>query len=299
MNVKAWIVAARLRTLPLAIACISMGAFLAAFKGFFDLKIFLLLLLTTLLLQILSNLANDYGDFIHGADSAERKGPARMVQSGAIRPGQMLIAVVLVASASFVSGIALLLVSLGSLGGWFWVFLGLGLLAIFAAINYTAGSKPYGYAGLGDVSVFIFFGLAAVVGSYWLFSNAWWWGSIWPAISCGLLSTAVLNLNNMRDIESDKKAGKVTVAARLGYRNALMYHGFLLTGAMLSALYFAYLQSFTGLQWSFLCSFLLFGFHYARVKAIKHAPDLDPYLKQLALSTLVFVVLLGISLVIF
>jgi 1,4-dihydroxy-2-naphthoate octaprenyltransferase len=299
MNIKAWIIAARLRTLPLAVACIGMGAFLAAYKGYFDLHVFLLLLLTTLLLQILSNLANDYGDFIHGADSHERKGPSRMVQSGVIQPAQMFKAVIIFGLASFFSGIALLLLAMGSLGWGFWVFLGLGLLAIFAAINYTAGAKPYGYAGLGDISVFVFFGLMAVVGSYWLFSNSWWWGSILPAISCGLLSTAVLNLNNMRDIESDKNAGKNTVAVRLGSSGALTYHGLLLIGAMASAVYFALMESFTGMQWFFLLSFPLLAGHFHKVRRVKNAPDLDPYLKQLALSTLIFVVLLGLSLVFF
>jgi 1,4-dihydroxy-2-naphthoate octaprenyltransferase len=296
MNIKAWIIAARLRTLPLAVACIAMGALLAAYRGFFDWKIFSLLLLTTLLLQILSNLANDYGDFVNGADSQERKGPARMVQSGVIQPKQMLIAVVLLGLASLISGVALLVLSIGNLSLWFWIFLGLGILAIFAAINYTAGSKPYGYAGGGDISVFLFFGMLAVTGSYWLFANDWWWDSIWPATACGLFSTAVLNLNNMRDIESDRKAGKITIAVLLGSRRAMVYHGFLLLGGMLSALYFAFQSSFQSWQWVFVLSFGLFVLHFEKVRSVKVATNLDPYLKQLALSTLVFVLLFGLSL---
>ena len=155
-NTKAWLQAFRLRTLPLALSSILMGAFLAGSVGAFQWSIFLLCVFTTILLQILSNLANDYGDSIHGADHAERKGPSRAVQSGAISARQMKAAVVLFVFLSLSSGISLLLVSFGLDWNALLFFLGLGILSIAAAIAYTVGKKPYGYAGLGDFSVLIF-----------------------------------------------------------------------------------------------------------------------------------------------
>lgn len=156
MAVKAWITAFRLRTLPLALACVSMGAFLAASSGTFSLSIFLFCCLTTLLLQILSNLANDYGDFVNGADVPQRQGPVRMVQSGAISPLGMKRGVLIFSVLSLSAGLFLLWTAFGSDLKLFLIFFGIGLLAILAAIAYTIGKRPYGYAGLGDISVLIF-----------------------------------------------------------------------------------------------------------------------------------------------
>src|SRR5687768_14166589 len=180
-----------------------MGGFLAARAKAFRWDIFLLCVLTTIFLQILSNLANDYGDSIHGADNIKRKGPSRAVQSGAIRPQQMRAAIILFAMLSLVSGIVLLLVSFGFQWDAILFFFALGLLSIGAAVTYTIGRKPYGYLGLGDLSVLIFFGLVGVMGSYYLFTETISWYEVLPAMSMGLLSIAVLNINNIRDIESD------------------------------------------------------------------------------------------------
>jgi 1,4-dihydroxy-2-naphthoate octaprenyltransferase len=164
MNVQVWLKAFRLRTLPLALSSIGMGTFLAAYQGEFDGWIFLLCCLTTIFLQILSNLANDYGDTIHGADHADRVGPSRAVQSGLISQSQMNKALLIFIVLSLLSGVYLLLLALDD---WLSVllFLGIGLLAILAAIFYTMGKKPYGYAGFGDISVLIFFGFVGVAGS--------------------------------------------------------------------------------------------------------------------------------------
>src|SRR5688572_2935213 len=171
MEIKIWLRAFRLRTLPLALSCIAMGGFLAASADAFRWDIFLLCILTTILLQILSNLANDYGDSIHGADSVDRKGPSRAVQSGAVSKSQMQIAVAIFVLLSLISGIALLLVSFGFEWRAIFFFFGLGILCILAAIAYTVGKKPYGYIGLGDLSVLIFFGFVGVMGSYYLFTK--------------------------------------------------------------------------------------------------------------------------------
>ncbi|WP_291785670.1 1,4-dihydroxy-2-naphthoate octaprenyltransferase, partial [Cecembia sp.] len=203
---QAWMHAIRLRTLPLALSCIFMGSFLAAYTGHLRWEVLILAALTTVFLQILSNLANDYGDSVHGADSVERKGPIRAVQSGLISLKEMKRAMFILAGLSLLTGLVLLYVAVQN---WvtFSLFLFLGLLAIWAAISYTSGKNPYGYVGLGDLSVFLFFGLLGVAGTYFLHSLSLSWSILWPAFSLGCFSTAVLNINNIRDIESDQKAG--------------------------------------------------------------------------------------------
>ena len=181
-NFKDWLTAARPRTLPLSLACIGMGAFLAASVGKFDTTIFALCVLTTVFLQILSNFSNDYGDTVHGADSKDREGPKRAVQSGAISAKSMKNAITLFSSLSFLAGLSLLWVSFGWNPAVFVVFILLGLLSIYAAITYTSGSRPYGYAGLGDLSVLIFFGLVGVVGTYFLFTKSLSWTVFLPSI---------------------------------------------------------------------------------------------------------------------
>jgi 1,4-dihydroxy-2-naphthoate polyprenyltransferase len=292
---QAWLKAFRLRTLPLALSCIGMGSFLAASTANFQWSIFVLCVTTTIFLQVLSNLANDYGDSVHGADSVERKGPSRAVQSGAITPQQMRLAIIVFVLLSLVSGIALLLMAFGLEWNALLFFLGLGVLSILAAIAYTVGKKPYGYMGLGDFSVFIFFGLVGVMGSYYLFAHHVEWLLIFPALSCGFFSMGVLNINNIRDIESDVKAGKYSIPVRIGKQKAVVYHWFLIGGGIVSSGLFLLFNFKSPAQFLFLLSvplFLINGFAVQR----KSSADLDPYLKQMALSTLLFVVLFGIGL---
>lgn len=294
MTIKPWIKAFRLRTLPLALSCIGMGGFLAASNGDFQWNIFLFSVLTTIFLQILSNLANDYGDSIHGADSADRKGPSRAVQSGAISPGQMKIAIGIFVALCLISGVTLLLISFGLNWSAIFFFFGLGVLSILAAIAYTIGKKPYGYAGLGDFSVLIFFGLVGVMGSNYLFTKELNWIQILPAFSCGFFSMGVLNINNIRDIESDKKAGKYSIPVRIGRDRAIQYHWFLLVGGLISAIAFIALTYQSPIQLLFVLSFPLFIMNGLSVQQ-EPSEKLDPYLKQLALSTLLFVVLFGLG----
>ncbi len=294
---KAWLYAFRLRTLPLAISCIGMGSFLAAAEGFFRLDIFLLAVLTTIFLQILSNLANDYGDAVSGIDSEERKGPKRAVQSGAISKTQMRKAMMLFVLLSLISGIALLLVSFGLNWSALLFFFGLGLLSIVAAIAYTVGKRPYGYVGLGDISVLLFFGLVGVGGSYYLFTQTINWMVLLPALSCGLFSIGVLNINNIRDIESDQKAGKYSIPVRIGKQNAAIYHVAISMVGLLSAVVFVVLNYVAAWQLLFL---LTSPFLYSINIAVLNKPSdqLDPYLKKMAISTLLFVLLFGIGLLV-
>ncbi len=296
-SLKAWITAARLRTLPLAAASICMGGFLASASGDFHWNIFVLTLLTTLLLQILSNLANDYGDFHHGADHQERVGPSRMVQSGEITPEKMKSALVILGIVTFATGIWLLVKSLGFQSTSFYIFLCLGLLSIAAAIYYTAGDKPYGYRGWGDLAVLIFFGLVAVFGTFFLQTTSFRWLNLLPALSCGLFATAVLNVNNIRDLESDKQAGKLSIPVRIGRKAAITYHwGLLFTGLVCSVL-FVIIDFNSPWQWLFL---LVIPLLYINARAVqKHSGSaLDPYLKQMALTTLCYVLLFGLGLII-
>jgi 1,4-dihydroxy-2-naphthoate polyprenyltransferase len=294
MKINLWLRAFRLRTLPLALSCIAMGGFLAASQGAFQWNIFVFSILTTIFLQILSNLANDYGDSIHGADSADRKGPSRTVQSGAISPGQMKAAIFIFIALCLISGISLLLISFGLNWNAILFFFGLGVLSILAAIAYTVGKKPYGYAGLGDFSVLIFFGLVGVMGSNYLFTKQLSWIHVLPALSCGFFSMGVLNINNIRDIESDRKAGKFSIPVRIGRERAILYHWFLIAGGLVSAIVFSVLTYQSPVQLLFVLSFPLFVINGLSVQR-KPAEQLDPYLKQLALSTLLFVVLFGLG----
>jgi len=295
MEVKAWIEAFRLRTLPLALASIGMGTFLAASNGVFDGAIFGFCALTTILLQILSNLANDYGDTVNGADSADRTGPSRMVQSGAISLGAMKKAIAIFVFLTLASGIYLLYLSFGLQWEAFLFFFFLGLLSILAAIAYTAGRKPYGYMGLGDFSVLLFFGIVGVVGSYYLYAQHLQWDLMLPALSCGLFSVAVLNVNNIRDIESDKKAGKYSIPVRVGRENAVRYHWVLIIGGIVSAIIFTVLNFSSFWQLLFLLVIPLLIKNAIAVSTKKESSELDPYLKQMAISTLIFVCLFGVG----
>tara|TARA_A100000171_G_scaffold42407_1_gene43802 strand:+ start:973 stop:1866 length:894 start_codon:yes stop_codon:yes gene_type:complete len=292
---KHWVKAFRLRTLPLALASIGMGAFLAAAAGKFNSGVFALCALTTILLQVLSNLANDYGDSVHGADGARRTGPSRAVQSGVISLKAMRNAIILFSALSLLSGIGLIYLAFGWSPQVFGFFLGLGVLAILAAITYTAGYKPYGYMGLGDISVLIFFGLVGVMGSAYLYEQELKWEYLLPAISTGLFSVGVLNVNNIRDIESDKEAGKISIPVRIGRTKAVVYHWFLLgTGFVLGLTYV--LMNYTS-YWQLIIVLALPGL-IKNAKAVKQHTEsskLDPFLKQMALTTLLYVVLFGVG----
>ncbi len=232
-SLRIWFDAARPKTLPLALVSIFTGSALAFSSGHFSLPIALLALLTATLLQILSNLANDYGDAVKGTDNEKRLGPMRAIQSGEVSLADMKRAIFINIALTIVAGLALVFYALDSLESIL-AFIGLGVLAMMAAIAYTVGNKPYGYVGLGDLSVFLFFGLLGVSGTYFLHTGHIEWSLFLPSLGCGLMAVAVLNVNNMRDIENDAECGKRTVPVRLGQQRAKTYHFLLLTGAVLA-----------------------------------------------------------------
>lgn len=290
--------AVRLRTLPLALASIAMGSFLAADEGLFKVSIFILAAVTTIFLQILSNLANDYGDSLHGADSIDRKGPKRSVQSGNISARSMKIAISITAILSLSSGTLLLLTAIENLDASFFIFFLLGIAAVLAAMGYTMGKNPYGYAGLGDLFVLLFFGLLGVLGTCFLYSgylNAY---HILPALTSGLFATAVLNVNNIRDIESDNLAGKRSVPVRIGRQKAVIYHWLLLgTGFGLAVIY-VIIEYDSPFQFLFIISLPLFIQNGLEVQNKSTASELDPSLKKMAISSLIFTLLFGVGLLI-
>ena len=285
----------RLRTLPLAIASIILGSALAAADGGFRWSIAILAILTAVSLQILSNFANDYGDSIHGADSQERSGPQRAVQSGQVTRQQMQRAIGLMIVVSCLIGLALLWVAFGNSTTLILVFILLGISSIIGAITYTAGKRPYGYAGLGDIAVLIFFGWVAVMGSYFLHTETLNWAIMLPATACGLLAVAVLNVNNIRDIESDQIAGKQSIPVRLGRDRAVVYHWLLFAVALLAAVLYVLLTYSSPWQFLFLLIIPLLVRNGTAVQRIIAPMQLNPWLRQMSLTTLAFVLLFSLG----
>ncbi|MEC4005637.1 1,4-dihydroxy-2-naphthoate octaprenyltransferase [Flavobacterium sp. SUN052] len=307
---KHWIEAARVRTLPLSVSGILVGCFYAMSQGIFNWKIVILALSTTLGLQILSNFANDYGDGVKGTDNEDRIGPKRAIQSGLITPGEMRYAIFITAFLTLVS--AMLLIYVSFKGKYFLysiIFFVLGILAIASAIRYTVGKNPYGYRGLGDVFVFTFFGIVSTFGIYFMFAKQIDWLLLLPASAIGFLSVGVLNLNNMRDEESDRKSGKNTIVVKNGGAWAKKYHYFLIVSAMVLVLVFTIIFDFSYRdtnpgQFNFDLYFFLIAYipiiaHLVRVAKNKEPKLLDPELKKLALSTFLLSILLSLSLIYF
>ncbi|WP_080779363.1 1,4-dihydroxy-2-naphthoate octaprenyltransferase [Chryseobacterium phocaeense] len=302
-----WIKAARLRTLPLSLSGIIMGAFIAKWRlygegGTWDWRIFALALLVTLLYQILSNYANDYGDGVKGTDAKRiNEAEARAVASGRITAKQMKNAVILFSALSLVATVALLYIAFfPDFMKEFYIFIGLGVACILAAIGYTVGKKPYGYMGLGDLFVFVFFGLVSVCGSYFLFTKTFSWDMLLPGTAVGMMSMAVLNLNNMRDIESDRLSGKNSFALRIGFRNAMIYEMVLLQLPLVLILIFLGINGFLQSQnyYVFIVMILLIPMAKLRRKimSVKEPKELDPFLKQVGILTFTMAVLTAIGL---
>ncbi|MGC8340485.1 1,4-dihydroxy-2-naphthoate polyprenyltransferase [Cronobacter sakazakii] len=295
---QAWLESLRPRTLPLAFSAILVGSALASWQGYFDPVITLLALLTAGLLQILSNLANDYGDAVKGSDQPDRLGPLRGMQKGAITAPQMKRAIQLTVALICISGLALVYVACHSMADVLG-FLALGALSILAAITYTVGTRPYGYMGLGDVSVLIFFGWLSVLGSWYLQAHTLITPVWLPATACGLLAAAVLNINNLRDIDSDRRNGKNTLAVRLGPVVARRYHVALLAGALvcLAAFNLLWLHSLWG--WLFLLASPLLArqarFVLRETEPAAMRPMLERTVKAALLVNLLFIIGLIVS----
>lgn len=300
---KHWLQAFRLRTLPLAVSSILVGSALAYVAEAFNYHdnpkfrapVIVLALITAVLLQILSNLANDLGDHQHGTDNADRVGPERAVQSGAISSPQMKRAMVICGILAFLSGCTLITVALGFTLKTV-LFLLLGLLAIGAAVKYTYGRNPYGYAGLGDISVLLFFGIVGVCGTFYLHTREFTPWLLLPASAFGLLSTGVLNLNNMRDIHNDAASGKRTLVVRMGAVNAKVYHTFLVLGGLGALVALAILLQHWQ-TWLFVLVVPGFIIHLRRVWSTPEPRALDPQLKVLAMGTFLTALLFSLGLI--
>jgi 1,4-dihydroxy-2-naphthoate octaprenyltransferase len=306
MDVKSYIKAARLRTLPLSISGIILGSYLGnefvnnllehtIRTSIWESSIFWLAIFTTIGFQVLSNYANDYGDGIKGSDK-NRTGEARMVSSGAITPKQMKTAMISTTTITLLIALLLIYVAFGSENfGYSILFFGLGIASIAAAIKYTVGNSAYGYSGFGDIFVFLFFGLLSVVGSYFLYTKMINFEIFFPAFSIGLLSTAVLNLNNLRDREQDKTNNKNTLVVKLGVDSAKKYHYFLIIGALITALIYTTLNFSSIYEFVFLVAFIPLVKNMITVSKNNAPAELDSELKKVALSTFLFAILFGIG----
>ena len=295
MEIKSWIHAARLRTLPLSLSGIIVGSFVAYKQGFWDMRIFSLAMLTTLFLQILSNFANDLGDSFKGADNENRVGPIRAVQSGKITQKGMAVGTVIMSALSLSTAIPLIMIgSNGMHSSVLGVYIILALLSVLAAVTYTVGKKAYGYNGMGDVMVFIFFGLVSVLGVYSLYSKQFDWTLLGLAFGIGLLSIAVLNLNNMRDHENDKLVNKRTIVVSMGFEKAKKYHTSLIVGSFIGILVFIVMNEW---WWSLisLLPYIVLIKHLNKVWKTHVPQTLDPELKKVALSTFAISILFLIS----
>lgn len=300
IKLKVWIHAARLRTLPLAIAGVLLASLIAQSQQQFKWDVFTLALITTLLLQILSNLANDYGDYTHGTDNKNRVGPERAVQSGIITPKEMKRAIYIIGLLAFHAGMFLLTAALDEIFNYIFIlFLITGLIAIGAAIKYTIGKNPFGYKGFGDIMVFLFFGLASVFGIYFLHTLTIEWIIILPATAVGLLSAGVLNVNNMRDIENDKISNKITLAVKLGKGGSKIYHLLLVVISITLFGTYLFLLQENILLYSLIIPTLPLIIHTFIILRNKEPKKLDPQLKILSLSTLAISLWVGIGLAFF
>ena len=310
---KNYIKAARLRTLPLSVSGIIVGSFLGlqdanssplakisialgtTSNAIYESSIFWLAILTTIGFQVLSNFANDYGDGVKGTDQ-NRKGEARMVASGAITPKQMKNAMVITVVFTLIVALSLIYVAFGEDNfGYSVLFFLLGIASIAAAIKYTVGKSAYGYSGFGDVFVFLFFGLLSVVGSYFLFTQEINFSIFLPAFSIGALSTAVLNLNNMRDRINDQKANKNTIVVKIGPEFAKYYHYYLIGSSLLFALGYVGIQFKSAYQFLFLIAYIPLLKHLSFVYKNRDEAQLDGQLKIVALSTFLFSILFGLG----
>jgi 1,4-dihydroxy-2-naphthoate octaprenyltransferase len=298
-RLKLWLTVFRLRTLPLSVSGIIVGACIAYYNGYFNVLIFMLALLVTLALQILSNLANDYGDGVKGTDNEHRIGPERAVQSGKITPDEMFDAIKVNILVVIFLVLMLIMTAFGSAYFLYsMLFFILGGLSVYAALKYTIGESAYGYRALGDFIVFLFFGVLSVMGSYFMFAKSLEHVLILPACMVGLLSAGVLNLNNMRDLESDTKADKITVAVKFGLERAKKYHAFLILSALALGLVFGILYYRSFASFLFFLAYVPIVKHLKFVFKVQEPKDLDSQLKVLALSTFALSVLLGLGFII-
>lgn len=292
-GVSKWIEAARPRTVLLSLSGVMMGGFLAASTGLSNPVVWLLCALTAITLQVLSNLANDYGDFKKGVDNAHRTGPQRTLQSGAITERQMRLGIAIIAAIAFVAGALLIFVFARLTWRELVVFAALGVGAVLAALLYTLGKRPYGYRGLGDLFCFLFFGWVAVAGTYYLSTKSLDLAVLLPATAIGSLSNAVLNINNMRDYENDKASGKNSFVVKVGLKRAFVYHVFLIVGAFICLSVFLWLKQAPWHAYAFWLLFPWFAKDLVTIRKTFESGQLDPLLPKQVLHTFLLTVMFG------
>ena len=294
-SVKSWIRAARPRTVLLSFSGVLTGSILALKEKICYPSVLIFAAVTAVMLQTLSNLANDYGDFTKGIDNTERIGPKREMQSGNITKHEMQIGIGLAGLLCAISGCILLFFSFIKSPSWneLAVFAALGVAAILAALLYTLGKHPYGYQGLGDLFCFIFFGWAAVAGTYYLATKNLDFSVLLPATSMGFMSNAVLNINNMRDYESDKASGKNSLVVKIGSQKAFVYHAFLLIGSFVCLSVFLIIRHCAIYAHLFWLLFPLFAKDLTIIKRNLKTHQFDPLLPKQVRNTFLLTVVFG------
>ena len=275
-----------------------LGSFLAYANGTYKWPVFIFGLITTLCLQVLSNLANDYGDAIKGTDNASRLGPLRVTQTGLVSRKKMITMIIIFILLSLLSGSLLIYFGLNEYNSNLYIlFFLFGITAVFAALKYTIGKKPYGYAGFGDIMVFIFFGILGVTGPYYLHSLSFPGSVLMPASAIGLFSAGVLNLNNLRDRDNDRDNGKITLVVRMGQTWAKRYHVILLFAGFLISLTYTIIYFQSIYQFLFILALPLLVSDVKKVLLNTVPVELNPELRKLALATLLFALSFGIGLI--
>ena len=292
-KVRAYITSFRLRTLPLSLSGVLLGSLLAASDGYFKTTTFVWAMLTTVALQILSNLANEVGDLTKGTDNEHRLGPIRSAQSGALSMRKMVQAMIVFGVIAIITGSLLIYEAFRDLLNWKSIALFIaGGASIVAAVKYTVGKSAYGYRGLGDLFVFIFFGVVSVMGSYFAMSGVLPWICVLPAAAIGFLSSGVLNMNNIRDIENDSVCGKRTIPVILGIQGAKIYHFVITLLAVICLVLYSMLHSAGWTGYLFLLTLPLLVMHLKSVYR-GEGRALDSQLKFLSITTLLIALLLG------
>ncbi|WP_185859681.1 1,4-dihydroxy-2-naphthoate octaprenyltransferase [Blattabacterium cuenoti] len=297
MKLKYWFYAIRFQTLLLSFSGITLSFLISKSRGFGDLITYILCLFTAIFLQILANFSNDYGDSIQGIDNNHRIGPKRIVQRGLISLLVMKRAINIFSILSFLSGIFLICQSLNTKDSFIFLIYFMGLLiCIYSSIKYTIGPYPYGYMGMGDLFVLIFFGLVSVEGSYFLYTHIFSSEILLLSLSVGFLSLSVLNINNMRDIKNDYKNGKYTVAGILGLKYAKLYHIFSILISLFLGGGFIYLTYKSIYQWFFfMLSIPFFVQHLKKIFFMKNYNGFTLELKKLVLITFFYSMCIGIG----
>ena len=292
-KVRAYITSFRLRTLPLSLSGVLLGSLLAASDGYFKTTTFVWAMLTTVALQILSNLANEVGDLTKGTDNEHRLGPIRSAQSGALSMREMVQAMIVFGVIAIITGSLLIYEAFRDLLNWKSIALFIaGGASIVAAVKYTVGKSAYGYRGLGDLFVFIFFGVVSVMGSYFAMSGVLPWICVLPAAAIGFLSSGVLNMNNIRDIENDSVCGKRTIPVILGIQGAKIYHLVITLLDVICLVLSPMLHSAGWTGYLFLLTLPLLVMHLKSVYR-GEGRALDSQLKFLSITTLLIALLLG------